>query len=202
MIVAGLTGSIAMGTSTVASMFSALGCPVFDADAAVRDFYQTDGVPIMEAAFPGVTVEGVVDRQRLAANVLGNAAARTKLEAIVHPAVATRRKTFLGDARAAGRRIVFLDVPLLFETGGERSVDLVVVVSAAPQVQRARALARPGMSVEKFEALLSRQTPDAEKRRRAHYVIDTDQPLEHTRAQAEGLVRAVTGLPGKGISHA
>lgn len=202
MIVAGLTGSIAMGKSTVASMFAELGCPVFDADAAVRDFYRTDGVPIMEAVFPGVTVEGVVDRQRLAAKVLGDPATMTKLEAIVHPAVALRRKTFLSDARVAGRRIVFLDVPLLFETGGERSVDLIVVVSAGPLAQRARALARPGMTVEKFESLLSRQTPDAEKRRRAHSVIDTNQTLEHTRAQAESLVRAVTGLPGKGISHA
>ena len=202
MIVAGLTGSIAMGKSTVAGMLADLGCPVFDADAAVRDFYETDGVPIIEAEFPGVAVQGIVDRQRLAERVLADADAMRKLEAIVHPAVAKRRQRFLDEARAAGRALVFLDVPLLFETGGEKSVDVVVVVSAGPRTQRARALARPGMTEDKFEALLARQTPDAEKRERAHFVINTDQSLAKTRAEVEEVVGAITGAFGKGDLNA
>lgn len=199
MIVAGLTGSIAMGKSTIAAMFAALGCPVFDADAAVRDFYQSEGAETVEAAFPGVVTDGVVSRERLAVHVLSDVAAMKRLEGIVHPAVAARRTRFLDNARALGRRIAFLDIPLLFETGGDRFVDLVVVVSASPETQRARVLAREGMTLAKFESLASRQTPDAEKRRWAHVVIDTNGPLEETRAQAEGLVRAIAGMPGKGI---
>jgi len=202
MIIAGLTGSIAMGKSTVADMFAALGCPVFDADAAVRDYYRTEGVGVMEAAFPGVVVDGVVSRERLAALALGHADAMKRLETIVHPAVAGRRRRFLDQARANGRRVAFLDVPLLFETGGDRSVDVVVVVSARPETQRLRALARDGMTPAKFDALLSRQTPDAEKRRRAHFVIDTNGSIDESRAQAASFVRAIVGMPGKGIGNA
>jgi len=202
MIVAGLTGSIAMGKSTVAEMFAALGCPVFDADAAVREFYKTDGVGVMEAAFPGVVVGGTVSRERLAALALGDAEIMRRLEAIVHPAVAGRRRRFLDQGRADGRRVVILDIPLLFETGGDRSVDVVVVVSARAETQRVRALARDGMTQEKLDALLARQTPDAEKRRRAHFVIDTNGSIDESRAQAVSFVRAIVGLPGRGIGHA
>jgi dephospho-CoA kinase len=201
-IVAGLTGSIAMGKSTVARMLAELGCPVFDADAAVRDFYRAEGAALVEAAFPGVVVEGVVDRERLAARALGDADAMARLEGIAHPAVAGRRARFLETARREGRRVVFLDIPLLFETKGQASVDIVVVVSASARVQRERALARPGASAAKFEAVQKRQMPDAEKRRRAHYVIDTNAPLDDSRAQAEALARAIVGMPGADSSHA
>ena len=202
MIVAGLTGSIAMGKSTVARMLAQLGCPVFDADSAVRDFYRTDGVGFVEAVFPGVVVDGVVDRERLADRVLGEDDAMARLEAIVHPAVARRRAGFLERARGMGRRAVFCDIPLLFETGGDKAFDLVVVVSARPELQRARALAREGMTPAKFDAILSRQTPDIEKRRRAHVVIDTNGPLDESRAQVESLVRAIVALPGRGMRDA
>lgn len=198
MIVVGLTGSIAMGKSTVAGMLASLGCPVFDADAAVRDFYQSDGAAMVERAFPGVVVDGALSRDRLAKYVLGDDGAMKQLEAIVHPAVAKRRGRFFEEAIRSGRRVVFLDIPLLFETGGDLAMDLVVVVSARAATQRARALARQGMTDAKFDALLSRQTPDVEKRRRAHYVIDTELSLGETRAQAEALLRAIVALPGKG----
>jgi dephospho-CoA kinase len=202
MIVVGLTGSIAMGKSTVAAMFAALACPVFDADDAVRQFYRAEGAALVEAAFPGVMVSGALDRDKLSAYVLGDGGAMKRLEAIVHPAVGSRRGGFLRDARAAGKRVAFLDVPLLFETGGDRALDLVVVGSARPETQRARALAREGMTEAKFDALLARQTPDSEKRRRAHFVIDTDRSIEDTRAQAEGFVRAVAAMAGRGIGLA
>lgn len=202
MIVAGLTGSIAMGKSTIAAMLAEAGCPVFDADAAVRDYYAHEGAAVIEAAFPGVVVEGAVDRNFLAGRVLGNDEAMRRLEAIVHPAVGERRRRFLEAARATGRRIAVLDIPLLFETGGEKRVEIVLVVSADAAKQRARALARPGMTVEKFEAILARQTPDAEKRRRAHFVIDTNGSLDDSRAQVRALVRALAGNPGRGIGLA
>jgi dephospho-CoA kinase len=202
MIVAGLTGSIAMGKSTVGKMFAALGAPVFDADAAVREFYQTPQASAVEAAFPGVTVDGAVDRDRLAAATLSDPAALRRLEEIVHPEVARRRQAFLAAAAAAGRRLVVVDVPLLFETEGESSVDLVVVVSAGPEAQRARALLRPGMSEAKLAAILARQTPDAEKRRRAHFVIDTSGELAATRAQVAGLMRALAADPGQRANDA
>ena len=191
MLVVGLTGSIAMGKSTVATMFRDLGAPVFDADAAVHDLYRGPLAAQVEAAFPGVRVGGMVDRQRLGARVLGDEAAMKRLEAIVHPAVGRARATFLERARARGAPAALLDVPLLFETGGEARVDRVVVVSADPDTQRARALARPGMDAARFEALLARQTPDGDKRRKAHFVIDTGQPLEATRRQVEAVWRAL-----------
>lgn len=196
MIVAGLTGSIAMGKSTVAKMLAALGAPVFDADLAVREFYRSPGAASVEAAFPGVLENGEVNRDKLAAATLGDPQALKCLEAIVHPQVARARQAFLDRAVAQGRRVVVVDVPLLVETGGEKAVDLVIVVSAGEAAQRARALARPGMSEAKLEAILARQAPDREKRRRAHFVIDTNSTLEQTRAQAAAVLRAIAAMPG------
>ena len=196
MIVAGLTGSIAMGKSTVAAMFAALGAPVFDADAAVRLFYAGRGKETVEAMFPGVLVNGSIDRDRLAQLVLTDPKALNRLEGLVHPAVADEEERFIERAAAEGRRLTIVDVPLLFETGGESGVDLVVVVSAPESVQRARALQRDGMSDAKLDAMLSRQMSDVEKRRRAHFVIDTAGRLEQTRMQVSQFMRAVAGLAG------
>ena len=201
MIIAGLTGSIAMGKSTVAKMFAALGAPVFDSDSAVREFYRSPGAAAVEAAFPGVLDAGEVNRDKLAAATLGDPQALKRLEAIVHPEVGRLRKTFLERARAEGRRMVVVDVPLLFETGGDKTVDVVLVVSAAEATQRARALGRPGMTEAKLDAILARQTPDREKRRGAHVVIDTNGTLEQTRAQAAAVLRALAAVPG-GRDHA
>ena len=196
MIVAGLTGSIAMGKSTVAAMFAAVGAPVFDADAAVRLFYAGRGKETVEAMFPGVLVNGSIDRDRLAQLVLTDPKALNRLEGLVHPAVADAEARFIERAAADGRRLTIVDVPLLFETGGESGVDLVVVVSAPESVQRARALQRDGMSDAKLDAMLSRQMSDVEKRRRAHFVIDTAGRLEQTRMQVSQFMRAVAGLAG------
>jgi dephospho-CoA kinase len=196
MIVAGLTGSIAMGKSTVAAMFAVLGAPVFDADAAVRLFYAGRGKETVEAMFPGVLVNGSIDRDRLAQLVLTDPKALNRLEGLVHPAVADAEARFIERAAADGRRLTIVDVPLLFETGGESGVDLVVVVSAPEIVQRARALQRDGMSDAKLDAMLSRQMSDVEKRRRAHFVIDTAGRLEQTRMQVSQFMRAVAGLAG------
>jgi dephospho-CoA kinase len=195
-IVAGLTGSIAMGKSTVAKMFAALGAPVFDADLAVREFYASPGAEAVEAAFPGVIEGGSVNRDKLAAASLADPQALQRLEAIVHPEVARLRRAFLARAAAEGRRVVILDVPLLFETKAAGRVDLVLVVSASAAAQRARALRRDGMTAAKLEAILARQTPDREKRRRAHWVIDTNGPLTATRAQVAGALRAIAAIPG------
>jgi len=178
----GLTGSIGMGKSTVAAMFAAAGVPVFDADAAVHRLQGPGGgvVAAIEAAFPGTTGAGGVDRATLAAAVLGDDAAMHRLEAIVHPAVAQARAAFL--AAHADAPLVVFDVPLLFETGGDRAVDAVAVVSADAAVQRARVLARPGMTDAKLDAILARQLPDADKRARADHVIPTDVPIAETRA--------------------
>jgi dephospho-CoA kinase len=202
MIVIGLTGSIAMGKSTVSAMFAELGVPTFDADNAVRDFYAGEGAKAVEAAFPGVTVAGQVDRERLGARVLGDADALQHLEGLVHPAVGEARGRFLERASAAGRRLTIVDVPLLFETGGEANVDLVVVVSAPEPVQRARALSRAGMTEAKLEAILARQTSDAEKRRRAHFVIDTRGRLELTRSVVAQFMRSVSAMAGGRLRHA
>ena len=196
MIVAGLTGSIAMGKSTVAKMFAALGVPVFDADREVREFYGSPGAEAVEAAFPGVIEGGRINRDTLAGAALADPQALARLEAIVHPEVAQRR-SFLERAAAEGRRVVVLDVPLLVETANIDCVDLVVVVSASAEAQRARTLARPGMSAAKFEAILARQAPDPEKRRRAHFVIDTNGPFERTRAQTAGVLRAIAAMVGR-----
>ena len=202
MIVAGLTGSIAMGKSTVSAMFAELGVPTFDSDHAVRDFYAGAGAKTIDAAFPGVAVAGEVDRERLGARVLGDAEALKRLEGLVHPAVAEARAQFVKRAAAAGRRLVIVDVPLLFETGGEVAVDLVLVVSAPEAVQRARALKRSGMTEPKLAAILSRQISDAEKRRRAHFVIDTRGRLELTRAVVAQFTRSIAALAGGRTGHA
>ena len=194
MIVVGLTGSIAMGKSTLAQMLRELGAPVFDADAAVHELYRDATAAKVEAEFPGVLVDGAVDRERLARYVVNDSAAMKRLEAIVHPAVGERRTRFLDEARRAGARAAILDVPLLFETGGDRRVDVVLVVSARPDIQRARALERPGADAERFAGLLARQIPDVEKRRRAHFVIDTSGSLADSRRQAQDFLRAIVGI--------
>ncbi len=191
-LVIGLTGSIGMGKSTVAAMFTALGVPVFDADHEVRAMQGPGGVLVtaIEQAFPGSTDEHGVRRDLLGSRVFGDPAALARLEAIVHPAVAGMRKEFLMRHRNAP--LVVFDIPLLFEKGGAEQVDRVVVVSAPAEVQRARVLARPGMTEEKFAAILALQMPDAEKRARADHLIDTGQSLEETAAAVAALVTALT----------
>ena len=202
MLVVGLTGSIAMGKSTVARMFASFGAPVFDADAAVRDLYAGPLAQAVEALFSGVVGQKGVDRNRLAERVLGDKDALRRLEALVHPEVAKARLGFFERSRSAGRRLVVVDVPLLFETGGERSVDLVVVVSADLAQQRARALERPGMTGDKLLSILAKQTPDEEKRQRAHAVIDTNCVLDETLAQVRQFLRAVAATAGGKMGHA
>jgi dephospho-CoA kinase len=194
MIVLGLTGSIGMGKSTTADFFRACGVPVHDADATVHDLYRGAAVAPIEKAFPGTTRDGAVDREALAVRVLGDDAAVKRLEAIVHPLVRGAETAFLRDAHASGRAVVVLDIPLLFETRGEARVDAVVTVTAPAEVQRARVLARPGMTVEKFEKILARQLPDPEKRRRSHYLVDTARGLDAARRQVEAVVRALRGM--------
>lgn len=197
MLVLGLTGSIAMGKSTSAAMFRALGVPVHDADAAVHALYGGAAVGPVEAAFPGVAVDGRIDRERLASHVVGDAAALARLEAIVHPLVRAAERDFLARAVASGARRVVLDVPLLFETGGAARVDAVVLVTAPAAVQRERALRRPGMTEERLAAILARQMPDAEKRRRAHFVVDTSGDFAAAARAVAAILRAVAAMPGK-----
>ena len=194
-LIIGLTGSIGMGKSTVAAMFEQLGVPVFDADAEVHRLQGPRGalLPAIETAFPGTTGPSGVDRGKLGAQVFGDDAALARLEAIVHPAVASARQAFL--IEHAGQPIVVFDIPLLFEKGGAAQVDQVVVVSAPAEVQRARVLARPGMTPEKFAQILARQVPDAEKRARADHVLDTGAALADTRAQVARLVSALREIP-------
>ena len=189
----GLTGSIGMGKSTVASMFESLGVPVFDADAAVHILQGKGGVllPAIEAAFPGTTTDDGVDRQKLGSAVFGNTEALARLEMIVHPAVGAMRKDFMKAYRS--KQLVVFDIPLLFEKTGAEGLDAVVVVSAPGSVQRDRVLARPGMSKQKFEQILALQIPDVEKRARADYVIDTGVALAETRASVEQLVQQIAG---------
>ena len=189
-----LTGSLAMGKSTTAKFFAEEGVPVYDSDAVVHALYEGEAVQSIERAFPGATAAGKVDREKLAAMVVGNAAALARLEAIVHPLVAAGRDEFLGRARAAQAPVVVLDVPLLFETGGEGRCDAVVVVSAPGDVQRRRAFQRSGMTEEKFSALVAKQTPDDEKRRRAHFVVDTSGSFEDARAQVRNILRQVATM--------
>ena len=190
--VLGLTGSIGMGKSTVAGMFARLGVPVFDADAEVRRMQGPGGglLPAIEAAFPETTGPQGLDRIELGARVFGDSAALARLEAIVHPAVRAAREDFLREQ--AGARLVVFDIPLLFEKGATEEVDAVLVVSAPPEVQRARVLARPGMAEARFESILAIQLPDAEKRARADYLIDTGASLAETRAQVARLVEKLS----------
>ena len=193
MLALGLTGSAAMGKSTVSAMLAARGVPVFDADRTVHALYAGAAVPVVEAAFPGVTVEGAIDRDLLRARVLGDEPAMQRLEALVHPLVKAEEQRFLSEARADGWRIVLLDIPLLFETGAVDEVDMVIVVSAPAEAQRMRMLARPGMTPERLEAMLGRQMPDEEKRRRAHFVIENGGTLAATANQVDAILRAVAG---------
>lgn len=197
MIVLGLTGSIGMGKSTVAAMFRDAGVPVFDADAEVHRLQGPGGtlLPAIEAAFPGTTGPAGLDRAALRQAVFGDDAALARLEGIVHPAVAAAREAFL--AAHADAPLVVLDVPLLFEKAGWRGVDRIAVVSAAPEVQRARVLARPGMTAAAFAAILSRQMPDAEKRARADHVIPTGGTLEQTRAAVQDLIACLASSQGR-----
>jgi dephospho-CoA kinase len=197
MFVIGLTGSIAMGKSTTAKLFAEEGVPVHDADAAVHRLYEGEAVPAIEAAFPGTTRDGKVDRAALGQRVAGDAPALRRLEGIVHPLVAKVRDRFLAEARAAGAKVAVLDIPLLFETGGDNRVDAVVVVSAPADVQRAR-MGERGVPPERMAALLARQVPDAEKRSRADFVVDTGQGIEHARAQVRQILDAVGKMPRRG----
>ncbi len=191
-----LTGSLGMGKSRTAAFFAEAGVPVHDSDAVVHALYEGEAVSAIEQAFPGATAGGKVDRTKLAAMVLGDDAALARLEAIVHPLVGALRDRFLADAQARGAPVVVLDVPLLFETGGERGCNAVVVVSAPPEVQRRRAFERPGMTEEKFAALLAKQIPDAEKRRRADFIVDSSQSFDHARAQVRDILRAIARMRG------
>jgi dephospho-CoA kinase len=194
MFVIGLTGSIAMGKTTTARLFAEEGVPVHDADAAVHRLYENDAVALIEAAFPGATRDGKVDRVALGKQVVGKPQELRRLEDIVHPLVRAAGTRFLQEAEDAGAKVAVLDIPLLFETGGDARVDATVVVSAPQEMQRARVLER-GVSVEQLEALLTRQMPDAEKRKRADFVVDSGQGIEHARAQVRQILAAVANMP-------
>ena len=194
MLIIGLTGSIGMGKTATAAMFRACGVPVQDADAVVHALYRGAAVAPIEAVFPGTTTPEGVDRAALGRRVLGDSAALRALEAIVHPLAQAERARFVAAARARGERRILLDIPLLFETGADAGADVLVVVSAAPDVQRARVLARAGMTPEKFGQILARQMPDAEKRRRAHFIIDTGRGIAAARRQVEDLLIAVAAI--------
>jgi dephospho-CoA kinase len=196
MIILGLTGSIGMGKSATAKLFVEAGVPVYDADATVHKIYQGEAVPAIEAAFPGTTTtDGKVDRNRLSAQVLHNPDAMRRLEQVVHPMLRAYRQKFLHDAEASGAPVAVVDVPLLFETGGEKGVDAVVVVTTTPEIQRRRVLARDGMNEERFKAILARQMPDAEKRRRANFVVDTSDGFEPVRAQIRHILEEAARMP-------
>ena len=195
MVVIGLTGSLGMGKTTTLRFFAEAGVPVYDADETVHRLYGGEAAASIEAVFPGTTGEQGVDRAKLAQAVLGDAAALARLEAIVHPLVRREEVRFLEAARKTGVPVAVLDIPLLFETGGDRRVDAVVVVSAPAEMQRARAFERPGMTEEKFRALLAKQIPDQEKRRRADFVVDTSQGYDSARAQVHAILRKAETLP-------
>jgi dephospho-CoA kinase len=195
MIVLGLTGSIGMGKSATAKLFAEAGVPVYDADATVHKIYEGEAVAAIEAAFPGTTAGGKVDRERLSAQVVHDPAAIKRLEQIVHPMLRAYHEQFLADAERAGAPVVVMDVPLLFETGGEKRVDAVVVVSTTPEIQRQRILARDTMTPQKLEAILARQMPDAEKRQRADFVVDTSHGLEPVRARIRDILEQAAKMP-------
>jgi dephospho-CoA kinase len=194
-VILGLTGSIGMGKSTTARFFAEAGVPVHDADATVHRLYAGEAVPLVEAAFPGVSTAAGIDRGLLAKRVLDDPAALKRLEGIIHPLVRREEVRFLADADRAGALIAVLDIPLLFETGAERRVDAVVVVTAPPDMQRARTFSRPGMTEDKFQALLAKQAPDAEKRRRADFIVDTSQGFDSARQQVHAILNAALALP-------
>jgi dephospho-CoA kinase len=195
MLLLGLTGSIGMGKSTTAKLFAEAGVPVYDADATVHMLYEGEAVPAIEAAFPGTTADGKVDRNRLSAQVVHDPAAIKRLEQIVHPMLGTSRQKFLDDAERSGAPVAVVDVPLLFETGGEKRVDAVVVVTTTPEIQRRRILARDNMTSEKLDAILARQLPDAEKRRRADFVVDTSHGLDPVRTRIRDILTEAVRMP-------
>jgi dephospho-CoA kinase len=197
MRILGLTGSIGMGKSTTAKLFAEAGAPVYDADAAVHKIYEGEAAPAIEAAFPGTTVDGRVDRAKLSAKVVHDQAAIKQLEQIVHPMLGASRKKFLEEAERAGTPVVVMDIPLLFETGGEKRVDAVVVVSTDSATQRERILARGTMTSEALDGILARQLPDAEKRKRADFVVDTSHGLDPVRAAIRDILAAVVKMPAR-----
>jgi dephospho-CoA kinase len=195
MRILGLTGSIGMGKSTTAKLFTEAGVPVYDADAAVHKIYEGEAAPAIEAAFPGTTVDGKVDRAKLSAKVVHDPAAIKQLEQIVHPMLGASRKKFLDEAERAGAPVVVMDIPLLYETGGEKRVDAVVVVSTDAASQRERILARGTMTNEALDAILARQLPDAEKRKRADFVVDTSHGLDPVRSAIRDILAEVVKMP-------
>ena len=195
MFILGLTGSLGMGKSATAKMFAEEGVPVHDADAAVHQLYESEATPLIEAAFPGTTAGGKVNRDKLAQRVLGDTAAIKKLEAIVHPLVRNAEERFLAEAERKGATAAVLDIPLLFETGSDKRCDAVVVVSAPPDVQRARAFERPGMTEQKFAAVLAKQMPDADKRAMADFAVDTSKGFDTARAQVRDILARVVTMP-------
>ena len=195
MLILGLTGSIGMGKSTTAKLFAEAGVPVYDADATVHQLYEGEAAPAIEATFPSTTVNGKVDRAKLSARVVHDPAAMKRLEEIVHPMLGASRQKFFDGARAAGAAVVVVDVPLLFETGGEKQVDAVVVVTTSPENQRDRVLARGTMDEQKLNAIIARQMPDAEKRKRADFVVDTSHGLDPVRAQIRDILNQVAKMP-------
>ncbi len=196
MVILGLTGSIGMGKSTTAAMFRDLGVPVHDSDAIVHHLYSGTAAPQIEAVFPGVVKAGTVNRMLLGQRVLGDAEAMKRLEAIVHPLVRDEEQAFLKAAAASRAPVAVIDIPLLFETKGENRVDAIAVVTASPEVQRQRVLARPGMNEERFRQTLARQMPDEEKRRRAHFIVDTGRGLDHAHRQVRDIMRTLAGMTG------
>ena len=195
MLILGLTGSLGMGKSTTARFFAEAGVPVHDADSIVHRLYDGDAAPLIEAAFPGTTVDGKVSRERLAKRVLGDESALKRLEAIVHPLVRREEERFLAAAAASGAKVAVLEIPLLFETGGDQRCDAVVVVSAPARLQRMRAFGREGMNEEKFAALLAKQMPDEEKCRRADFIVDSSKGLDSARAQVLEILNNLAGWP-------
>ena len=195
MIILGLTGSIGMGKSTTAKLFAEAGVPVYDADATVHKLYESEAAPAIEAAFPGTTAGGKVDRQKLSARVVHDPAAMKQLEQIVHPMLGASRQRFFQAAEQSGAPVVVVDVPLLYETGGEKRVDAVVVVTTSAENQRARIMARGTMSSEALDSILARQLPDAEKRKRADFVVDTSHGLDPVRAQIRDILQQVVKMP-------
>ena len=197
MRILGLTGSIGMGKSTTAKLFAEAGVPVYDADAAVHQLYEGEAAPAIEAAFPGTTVNGKVDRPKLSARVVHDPAAIKQLEQIVHPMLGVSRQKFFADAEAAKAPVVVLDIPLLFETGGEKKVDAVVVVSTSPELQRERVLSRGTMDEAKLDAIIAKQMPDAEKRKRADFIVDTSHGLDPVRSRIRDILTEAVKMPSR-----
>lgn len=199
MLIIGLTGSIGMGKSTAAARFAANGIAVFDADAEVHRLYAGEAAPLIGKAFPGTVEDGVVDRSRLAASLAQRKGAISDLEAIVHPLVRASEYKFLLEQEQAGAAMAVLEIPLLFETGGDCLVDVTIVVSAPEAVQRERVLARPGMNEERLDHLLANQMPDAEKRKRADFVVDTSGPIEETGQELDRIIESLRGRKGEAL---